>query len=511
MAGVTFTSVYAGELEEVIVTATKRAESVQDISTAVTAVNTEALEMGGIVDPKRLGLIVPGLQVGYSGGEARFAIRGSRTNSVGPGFEQVVGVFEDGIYQNTTSSALSSYLDVNRVEVLRGPQGTLYGRNTFAGAINIHNNEPNTDEVEGHIKFQYGDYSETRIEGVVNLPVSDTFAVRVAALTDTHDGYIENTFSPGTEDDLHDKDSQLWRVTAKWDATDKLSATLRISGSDDESNGSAIWGYRQIGCYRNDGDATTASGNAAVATFVNQHCYQPGTNNSPSNLPIDPNDPNAPARPGIVATQQDAGPYSISRNTPSALNSESSAINLQFDYDMDWATLKFIGAQSNFKNLQYYDTDYSDGSFQGSDNLNNGFGGYDQDEDTTSLEVQLASNGEGMHDWVAGIYSFTSENDWGFGFLSNGAYVPYGSNRDTFDADALAVFGEGSYSISDRTRIIAGLRWNEDTRTRQGASSDNKWTKTTYKAGFEYDRNEDSMLYGTVSTGYRVGGINGSG
>ena len=156
-------------LEEVLVTATKRSASIQDISVAVTAFSADDLKRGGIEDISRLEHMVPGMKFGMSGNEVRLAMRGTRTNNVGTEAEQVIGIFDDGVYVPTTTQALGSYVDLARVEVLRGPQGTLYGRNTFGGTVNIHTNPPTLDETSGYITGLYGDYSRTKFEGAINV------------------------------------------------------------------------------------------------------------------------------------------------------------------------------------------------------------------------------------------------------------------------------------------------------------------------------------------------------
>ncbi len=488
-----------GTIEEIITTATKREENVQDVAAAITALDGESLMRAGIEDPTRLGLVVPGMQFGYSGNEARVAMRGARTNNVGAEAEQVVGIFEDGLYVPSTTAAFGHYLDLARIEVLRGPQGTLYGRNTFAGTINIITNEPNMDAIEGSVSGLIGDYNRTRFDGVLNVPVSDQFALRFAALSDRRDGYIENSWIQGPSDDYHDLNVQIGRVSAKWEPNDRFSGIFRYTINDKESNGSAIWGYTQIGCYRNDLDATTSTGLAATATYFDGHCYQPG--------------PNASGRtdPGGEATEQDAGPWNISRDTPAKADTKSSTANVQLQYDFDAVSLKFIGALSNFESLQYYDVDYSNGRFDGFDSFNNGFAGYDSDQDSYSTELQLLSNNSENLEWILGFYYFDSENDWQFGFMSDGVYTRYSpDSTDRFETSTTAFFGQATYTLGDTMRITGGLRWNEDEKALLGASEGNKWDKVLYKVGLEFDVGSDAMLFATTSTGFRTGGVNGS-
>ena len=491
-----------GGSDTIVVTAQKREQGVQDVSASVSALDEASLDRAGIIDPTRLGATVPGLTVGYSGNEARIAIRGARTNNVGAQAEQVVGIFEDGMYVASTTAAFSHYLDVARIEVLRGPQGTLYGRNTFAGTINIITNEPEFDDIGGSISAQTGNYSRARFDAVLNVPVSDTFALRFAGLSDSHSGYIENSFVDGNSDDLRNQNLQFGRVSAKWQPTDRFDAIARFGYTTKDNNGDAIWGYTQIGCYVNPGDATTSTGNAAAALFFEGHCYQPGgPNTDPSRFTADG-----------VATTQDAGEWRVRRNNPSRTKVDSWTANLQLRYDLGFADLKVIGAYNDFEQVQFYDVDYSDGNFDGFDNNNNGFAGYNSDQKNWSTEVQLASNTvDSPLEWLLGFYYFSQEDDWNFGFLSDGVYTPYYVNADFFQSKSIAVFGQATYSLSDRLRVVGGLRYNEDKKSNRGTDASDSWDKVLYRAGLEYDAGDNVLLYGNVSTGYRTGGVNGAG
>ena len=488
-------------LGPITVTATKVEESVQDVSASITALGADQLDLAGITDPTRLGLVVPGMTFGYSGGEARVAMRGARTNNVGPEAAQVVGIFNDGAYVATTTQVMASYLDVNRIEVLRGPQGTLYGRNTFAGTINLISNEPDFEEFGGSARGTLGDYNRTRFEGVLNVPVSDTFALRFAGLGEQHEGYIENTYLDGPRDDLRNEDVQIFRATARWQPTDNFETTLRYTTSERDTNGDAIWGYAIIGCYRNDLDPTTSTGLSASSTFVSGHCYQPG--------------PNASGRtaPGGEATQQDRSPYSVARNTPSRNANEADSVNLQLEYDMGWATVNFIGALDSFEGIQYYDVDYSDGSFDGLDDLNNFFAGYDTKQDTQSYEVRLTSNPDAGSrlEWLIGAFYYKSEADWQFGFLNNGQFARYDTSaNDTFNSTSAALFANATFSVTDQLRVLGGIRLNDDETILIGGRDGGTSDETLWKLGLEYDFGDDEMVYATASTGYRIGGVNGS-
>jgi outer membrane receptor protein involved in Fe transport len=437
-------------LEEVIVTASKREASVQDLAMSVTALNMAALEKAEITDISRLDTMVPGLQFASSGNEVRLALRGTRQNNVGTEGEQAVGIFEDGVYVPTSTQAMGSYLDINRIEVLRGPQGTLYGRNTFGGTINIITNDPQTEEFYGNVMALYGDYNRVKLEGVVNIPLSESFALRLAALSDNHDGYIINTWIPGTSDDLNDRDDTVVRVGAKWFATENFTAKLKITYNDRESNGSAIWGYQQIGGYR-DGE------------------YFPGHQYAPAN----------------ATENSDEGPWRIARNQKSNADIENSVYTLNLDWDFpDFATLKFIG---------------------------------------NVTEMDGTQNTDGRVDWMAGLYFYDQTATWNWMDLEDGVFsVPHWDNQGDYLSDSFGAFANATFSVSDRTRLIGGLRYAEDSKKQRdlldwnvwppeaipNSGLEGEWDKWLWKAGIEFDLNDDMLTYFTASTGYRAGGIN---
>jgi len=159
----------------IIVTATKRAEDVQDIPLAVTAVSPVELERQGVVNVQNITQVSPSFstsQAQNSSGTVVLRIRGVGTTSNNIGFESAVGIFIDGAYQSRAGVALSEFVDVERVEVLRGPQGTLFGRNTSAGALNITNKRPELGEFGGFVNATYGNYDHFNLQGAINVPLT---------------------------------------------------------------------------------------------------------------------------------------------------------------------------------------------------------------------------------------------------------------------------------------------------------------------------------------------------
>ena len=578
------------QVDEVIVTAEKRAENIQDVSAAVTALGSDAIAAAGIQDITRLENVVPGLRIGSSGGEVRPAMRGARTNEVGVAgtgiAEQVVGIFLDGVYVPTTTAGMGTYLDVDRIEVLRGPQGTLYGRNTFAGTINVVTNEPVIGEYSGNMKVTLGDYARTDAQYIMNIPMSDSSALRIAASSEKRDGYVENTNVRGTSDDLKARSQSFARATYKREMGDN-ELLLRLEHSQKDANSDAIWGYQQLAGYQN-------------GTAIQGHIYGSYT----------------PAAPYTGET-----PYKVDRNAISFDRQETNALTLQAKLGGEAMDTKLILNYSKLSGEQFYDNDYTP---SGSD-VYGGFGRQD-DHETISAEAQFTSNGNSKLSWVAGAYYFDQEADWewlwrtddsglpgappeqpvafantdgltgqdltdaqedyveGLSETYNGVggadfsnvgdadvaaalaqvtdavYTTYlnenynnldGNNspvsstvpataylearaahaltgqarepdrinvpgwgnpsEDPHTTESMAIFGQLTYELNDTTRLIGGLRFNDDSKTFTGTSiADWSDDATTYKAAVERDLNDDTMVYGSYSTGIRTGGANDS-
>ncbi|WP_435202225.1 TonB-dependent receptor [Qipengyuania sp. 902] len=186
----------AGQLPTIIVSATRRANDVQDVPIAVTAISAEALDRAGVADITTLDTVVPSFNLNASGtttGGMTLRIRGIGTTGNNAGLESAVGVFLDGVYLSRPGVALGDLLDIERVEVLRGPQGTLFGRNTSAGALDIRTRKPELDRIEGFANATYGNFDLVNLQAGINLPlVTDRVGLRLAGAVRDWDGYITN-------------------------------------------------------------------------------------------------------------------------------------------------------------------------------------------------------------------------------------------------------------------------------------------------------------------------------
>jgi iron complex outermembrane recepter protein len=221
----------AAELEEVLVTAQKRVESVQDIPFTVNTVSGATIQQNGILDLLDLQSVMPSLfmpSTGSPGQGASFRLRGFGSPPFQLGIEPAVALFIDDIYRSRSGVAMAEMVDVNRIEVLKGPQGTLFGKNTTAGVIHIVSNAPSTEAVEGFIEGSYENYSRKRIKGALNLPLGESAALRVSGMWGEGDGFLENQ---GVAKDSHDLDRSTINAQLLFAPSDDLSINLAVSAT----------------------------------------------------------------------------------------------------------------------------------------------------------------------------------------------------------------------------------------------------------------------------------------
>jgi iron complex outermembrane receptor protein len=496
------------KLGVITVTSEKRAESIQDVPLSVTAVSGEALGAAGIVDLSTLDKLAPGLQFGQSGTDARPAIRGARTENVSVQQDPIVSFYVDGVYRSLTSQALASMVDVDRVEVLRGPQGTLYGRNAFGGAVNVISNAPSAEPEYG-ASVLYGNYDRVRVEGYGNVPLSDDLFLRVAISSDTHEPIIENSFNP--EAGLRDKDEQYVRAALRWEPTDALDLTLRASRWQQGGLGNSEFGAKLMG------RALNRTNLAAVLTSpIERVNPRVGGGNSP--VPADP--------------------YTIDYDYVPVLDTVQDSVDAELNYDLGWANFKALVGYADFSTLRTADTDLS--------RFSSGFAGQQDEVESWSQEFQLASTTDGPLEWTTGAYFLQEKKSGLFIFdrlfttdaLTNRpttTVAPVGSDFNSLakvDVDSYAIYGQATYSLTDALRLTAGLRYTEDEKdfsrvttgqnttpitflTNAGAPAPvfrdtATFDKTTWKLGGEYDLTEDNLIYASASTGFQSGGFNNS-
>ena len=223
MASSAFAAEEGATIEELVVTAQKKAESIQDVPIAVSAFSQDALQKSRIDGGPNLVLAIP--NVNFSKGNFtgyNFQIRGIGSKLVAGSGDAGTGIHLNNAPLISNNLFETEFYDVERVEVLRGPQGTLYGRNATGGVVNLISNKP-SDKLEGMARGEYGNYNSIKLRGMVNVPLSDAFAVRLAGAYLKRDGYGENTF---TGNDADTRDMYGYRASVKFEPTDTFKAIV---------------------------------------------------------------------------------------------------------------------------------------------------------------------------------------------------------------------------------------------------------------------------------------------
>ena len=503
-------------LESLTVTAQRREENLQDVPLSVTAIGGRQLFDAGVSDLSRLDQLVPGLQFGQSGSDARPAIRGTRTENVSVQQDPVVSFYVDGVYRSLTSQALASIVDVERVEVLRGPQGTLYGRNAFGGAVNIISNAPRFFQEFGG-SISYGNFSRVRAEAYANVPLGDDLALRISGAYENHDFIVENTFNPDAG--LRDKDERYLRAQLLWKPSNRMSVTVRASHWEQGGNGNSEFGYKLIGTPIDPSD----DGNPITFSEVRNARLAPvNPRTGGGNLPI----------------LQD--PYTIDYDFEPRLDTEQSTVDAEATYAFRNATLTAILSYTDFEVGRTADSDLS--------RLASSFAGQFDEVQTATQELRLDSSTDGPLTWTAGGFFLQEEKSGLFifdrlfntdpvtnrpdGTIATAYFSDFNALADV-ETDSYAAFGQASYALSERLNLTGGLRYTQDDKAfsrvttglntvpvtffeadgvtpRPVLEDSETFDQVTWRLAIDYRLAEQNLVYASVSTGFQSGGFNNS-
>ena len=451
----------AGTLEEVVVTASRREETLQHSSLAIAAFSGDALKNAGLTQAADLSKLVQGLQVGFSGSTSQIYIRGVGDFSANPLANPGVAFSVDGLYVGRPEGVGVNFYDISRLEVVKGPQGTLYGRNASGGAINLITNAPTLDGVKGEVNADVGDFALFHVDGAINVPLSSTVAIRAAINRVKRGGYLND----GTGDD----DQLAARVKLLFAPSDATKLLLSVDAAQLRGKGGGyVYLPRRPGSDAWEG-STSAAANAYVATF----------------------------NPFIVPGGSDAFVHNNFWNA-----------SAQLDHTLSFADLTVIAG------YRHTDTDTLSYNAQSQHLLGK--------SNQQTLEARLGRSSASVK-WVAGLYYFRETDPGeirifvGPGLLkSRPTYNPEGKSY--------AAFGEATFSVTDQLRLIAGARYTTEKRTLDGHfyvyptqgtnfidvetfGGNKTFNSSTWKAGAEFDVTPQNMLYLTASTGFKAGGI----
>ncbi|MEM9757603.1 MAG: TonB-dependent receptor [Pseudomonadota bacterium] len=443
-----------GMIEEVVVTAAKREQTLQEVPVAASVVTSESIEQAQVLDIKDLQTLVPSLRVTQLQGSAQtnFIIRGFGNGANNAGIEPSVGVFIDGVYRSRVGSALADLPKLERVEVLRGPQSTLFGKNASAGVINVVTAKPDLTGFSGSVGGTLGNYNQTIVRGDVTGPIGDNLAFSLFGSMNERDGYFDN-LETGSE--LNELNRWNFRGQLLWAPTDRAELRLIV---DAENIDELCCGVANL-LDGPTGNAIRALGGQNV--------------------------PNAPFA------------YEIFQDVEPGNEIETQGTSLQFDYDFDYMTLTSITSFRTLDQLQFGDSDFTSARLVTPDGGNLS----DTDIETFTQEIRLTSATDGPLQWMVGAFYFTEEVNidaalkWGPQFrdyanlLTGGTVLPDGSivgpldlleqalgfpagtffpegtgfpdENFTLDDDTLSLFTQFDYDVTDSLTVTVGLNYTE--------------------------------------------------
>lgn len=481
-----------GQIADIIVTAERRSTNVQKTALAITAIGGDDLAKSGIASAANLVSAVPGLAVNTNIPIQNIFIRGvggGITNNYG---DPAVAYNVDGVYiQRPFGGPSGTYFDLDRVEVIKGPQGTLYGRNATVGALNVITKAP-VFRNEGAFAAEIGNYRNLQVTGVGNVVLSDTLAARVAFKENRHDGYLSNGYN--------DAQSIAGRASILFKPNDAFS--LRVTGDifHDTSKGpQSVFIYQLNNTQKYTVPSNPWFGTQTPPCAVTVQC------------------------PTLPSSYLGANPLPVS-GSDAYTNNTVWSVKAEAIYDFGPVALTVIPAYVRSDiDYRYYSAGF--------------VGDARYVSNQTSLEARLASSGQSRLNWVAGAFVYQEKQDSFSDFYQPQGFidivVPNQSDK------SYAFFGQATYSLTDRFRLTGGLRYTHEKKSQNGYSlianvppptclaagatlspgpelpprcrvpntGSTSESNVSWKVGAEFDASSQSLLYANVSTGFKAGGL----
>jgi iron complex outermembrane receptor protein len=498
-------------LEEVVVTATRREERLQDVAMSAAVYSSEDLQELRVLQPMDLAEQTPGLLAKYGpNGLATvgFYVRGVGINDFTGTVDPSVGIYVDEVFQPTPDMLNFAVYDIARVEVLRGPQGTLYGRNSTGGAINFITAKP-TREFEGFARLGYGSYDTFSLTGALSGPLSDTVSARLSANAinaSSSDGYAFNRF---TGNDLGKVDSLAVRGQIEFDPSDAVMVRLSYSHGDSKS---------EMPLLQHVGTRDPGNPAAICAPVIAGHVDEGAC--------VD-----------LLGYSDDDGDiYTGDADIDPNLDLESDDVTMTIDWNFGRATLTSITGYADFSKRQSQDIDASPAVAADNFTFN--------DVENLSQEIRLTSDDSFKYPWIVGANYGKTDIDWFQTIdLTDLAGIPT-SNGATQETETWAVFGQMTFPLTDKVDFVGGLRYTDETRDWTGATFIGTFAnlndayasgaprlsqlplpagdpgqggpldfptsigeeKVDFSAVLRYRPHEDAMYYASISEAFRSGG-----
>ena len=473
-------------VEEVVVTANRYSSKLSKTALAVSAISGEELRKGGYESLANLTQAIPNLQMDANGTATRISIRGVTSTDTTEKGDPSAAFMIDGVYIARSEAQNVSFYDIDQIEVLRGPQGTLFGRNTTAGVINIKSKRPTSDFGYG-VNGLFGDYNAWSIGGYINFPMSNSLSLRAAANINKRDPFIINGQGTGYKMS-NNRDDKSLRLSALYEPSDLLSILLRAD-------------YSQINSVNADIDAR--------------------------NFYIDPN----AANPIYFESSSKAKrtlsfiPDNGGRGTLQQYQSDNHTwgLSAEINYDFNFAELTYLASRRYFERNELGNIILS--SFYGSRFIQ------DADYSQTSHELRITNKEGSKFRNQAGLYYFNETSKVQFTLRDlEVIFLPhyFSFPQDPMKSENMAAFAQTSYSLRPNLRLVAGARYSKDNKSRLGFTSfQNEYVfnpangdfrvlnaaelssdNLSWRLGADFDLDANTFFYSNISSGYKAGSFN---
>jgi iron complex outermembrane recepter protein len=487
------------QLTEIVVTAEHVQASAQKTPISMVVLDPETLSRAGVYNFQTLTAVAPGLSFSENVGAPFLALRGVTSTNVSETGDPAVVMSTDGFYLNRYYQLLDGFYDVQRVEVLKGPQGTLVGRNAVGGAVNIIDNQPQ-DTFSGYASLEYGNYNTLNVEGMANIPITNDFAMRMSFLSQYHEGYVDQTLAqtPGLTQKGDDQDSQSGRVQFAWHPGDHFKANVTLQYTHDGGVGAVLneipWAY------------TTSAGTPCAAASAT--CFL------------------------VQSAQPYGNGHSFTVGAPSGQDITGKEVRWNFSYDgLPWGvTATYLGGYDStnyekitaltplagpFSPAQYYQLEYPK---------------------TQNQELRFSSANTGPLTWQAGFFYFEENNHLNSTAIKTRTDSPsINFYEPSIVTKSTAGYAQASYQMIDALKLTGGLRYttdnksepdgtfsvypaavglslpyplNQDPLVSETYAGNSSSSKTTYHAGIDWTPTSQSLIYAKYDTGYKAGGFN---
>ncbi|MFT4911731.1 MAG: iron complex outermembrane receptor protein [Brevundimonas sp.] len=470
----------ASTVSDVIVTAQRREQAAQDVGIALSVLSGADLTDRGITNINALQTATPNLEIepAFGGGAAQFRLRGVGFQDYASNNSPTVGVYVNEVAYPVPVMTQGLIFDIDRVEVLRGPQGTLYGRNTTGGAISVVTRQPTAVPALG-MTAEYSRFDALRVEGFVSGPLGDRLQGRLAVTTEQGGAWQYNR---DTGESIGDANRSAVRGLLAYQAGDRLDLTLDLHAGVDRSENQALYLLNPL---------VTRGGGAGSVT-----------------IPADRDH----AATGWGLSPRFAAEIGRSLDARPGRDNSSWGSSIRAVLELDGVSLTGITSYETLDRSEYGDWDSS-----ASVEADTFFG---SDVKVFSQEMRLASDAAGPLSWVAGVYYSKQDLDERYSSDFIDIYGTYGQVTYRQQVESISAFGQAEYQLSDTVKLIGGLRYEDESRDLQGfgaafggavalppTSVSTRMTPLTGKVALEYAPSHDLLIYGSFSRGAKSGGF----